>query len=168
MRMAAERGAKLTSQLLAFSRRQRLEPKPVDLNDALASMRDLLQSSLGGSVQINTNFRSGLWPALVDPTQIELVVLNLAINARDAIPVGGSVTLETANATVGAPQRPEEPNPGDYVVVSVVDTGSGMTPEVLAKAFEPFFTTKDIGKGSGLGLSQVLGFAKQSGGRHAN
>ncbi len=164
MRMAAERGAKLTSQLLAFSRRQRLEPKPVDLNDALASMRDLLQSSLGGSVQINTNFRSGLWPALVDPTQIELVVLNLAINARDAIPVGGSVTLETANATVGAPQRPEEPNPGDYVVVSVVDTGSGMTPEVLAKAFEPFFTTKEIGKGSGLGLSQVLGFAKQSGG----
>ena len=127
MRMAAERGAKLTSQLLAFSRRQRLEPKPVDLNDALASMRDLLQSSLGGSVQINTNFRSGLWPALVDPTQIELVVLNLAINARDAIPVGGSVTLETANATVGAPQRPEEPSPGDYVVVSVVDTGTGMT-----------------------------------------
>ena len=164
MRMAAERGAKLTSQLLAFSRRQRLEPKPVDLNDALASMRDLLQSSLGGSVQINTNFRPGLWPALVDPTQIELVVLNLAINARDAMPVGGSVTLETANATVGAPYRPEEPLAGEYVVVSVVDTGSGMTPEVLAKAFEPFFTTKEIGKGSGLGLSQVLGFAKQSGG----
>jgi CheY-like chemotaxis protein len=136
----------------------------VDLNEALASMRDLLQSSLGGSVQINTNFRSGLWPALVDPTQIELVVLNLAINARDATPVGGSITLETANVTVGAPYRPEEPLAGEYVVVSVVDTGTGMTPEVLSKAFEPFFTTKEIGKGSGLGLSQVLGFAKQSGG----
>ena len=103
MRLAAERGAKLTSQLLAFSRRQRLEPSPIDINDALASMRDLLQSSLGGSVQINTNFRQGLWWAFVDPTQIELVVLNLAINARDATEVGGSVTLETANATFGPP-----------------------------------------------------------------
>jgi len=164
MRLAGERGAKLTSQLLAFSRRQRLEPKSVDINDALANMRDLLQSSLGGSVEIHTVFRPGLWPAFVDPTQVELVVLNLAINARDASPVGGSVTLETANATVGAPEMPEEPPAGEYVVVSVTDTGSGMTKEVLAKAFEPFFTTKEIGKGSGLGLSQVLGFAKQSGG----
>jgi signal transduction histidine kinase/CheY-like chemotaxis protein len=164
MRLAGERGAKLTSQLLAFSRRQRLEPKSVDINDALANMRDLLQSSLGGSIEIHTVFRPGLWPAFVDPTQVELVVLNLAINARDASPVGGSVTLETANATVGAPEKPEEPPAGEYVVVSVTDTGSGMTKEVLAKAFEPFFTTKEIGKGSGLGLSQVLGFAKQSGG----
>jgi signal transduction histidine kinase/CheY-like chemotaxis protein len=164
MRLAAERGAKLTSQLLAFSRRQRLEPKLVNLNEALANMRDLLQSSLGGSVQINTVFRPNLWHALVDPAQIELVVLNLAINARDAIDVGGNVTLETANATVGPPEKAEEPPPGDYVVVSVTDSGSGMTKEVLAKAFEPFFTTKEIGKGSGLGLSQVLGFAKQSGG----
>lgn len=164
MRLAAERGAKLTSQLLAFSRRQRLEPTPMDINEALASMRDLLQSSLGGSVKINTNFREDLWWALVDPTQIELAVLNLAINARDALEVGGSVTLETANATVDTPQRPEEPPPGEYVVISVSDTGSGMTKDVLSKVFEPFFTTKDIGKGSGLGLSQVLGFAKQSGG----
>ena len=164
MRLAAERGATLTSQLLAFSRRQRLKPKPVDLNEALANMRDLLQSSLGGSIQIHTVFRPGLWPALVDPTQVELVVLNLAINARDASQVGGSVTLETANATVGAPETAEEPPAGEYVVVSVTDTGSGMTKDVLAKAFEPFFTTKEIGKGSGLGLSQVLGFAKQSGG----
>jgi signal transduction histidine kinase/DNA-binding NarL/FixJ family response regulator len=164
MRLAAERGAKLTAQLLAFSRRQRLQPKPIDLNDALANMRDLLQSSLGGSVQINTIFRPDLWRALVDPAQIELVVLNLAINARDASQVGGSVTLETANATVGPPEKPEDPLPGEYVVISVTDTGSGMAKEVLAKAFEPFFTTKEIGKGSGLGLSQVLGFAKQSGG----
>ena len=164
MRLAAERGANLTAQLLAFSRRQRLDPKPTDLNDALASMRDLLESSLGGSVQINTIFRPGLWRALVDPTQVELVVLNLAINARDASQVGGSVTLETANATVGPPESPEEPPAGEYVVVCVTDTGSGMSKEVLAKSFEPFFTTKEIGKGSGLGLSQVLGFAKQSGG----
>ncbi len=164
MRLAAERGAKLTSQLLAFSRRQRLEPKPTDLNDALANMRDLLESSLGGSVQINTVFRPGLWRALVDPTQVELAVLNLAINARDASQVGGSITLETANATVGPPEKPEEPPAGEYVTISITDTGAGMTKEVLAKAFEPFFTTKEIGKGSGLGLSQVLGFAKQSGG----
>jgi signal transduction histidine kinase/CheY-like chemotaxis protein len=164
MRLAAERGAKLTAQLLAFSRRQRLEPKPTDLNDALANMRDLLESSLGGSVQIKTVFREGLWPALVDPTQVELVVLNLAINARDASPVGGSITLETANVNLGTPEKPEEPSAGEYVMIAVTDKGSGMPKDVLAKAFEPFFTTKDIGKGSGLGLSQVLGFAKQSNG----
>jgi signal transduction histidine kinase/ActR/RegA family two-component response regulator len=164
MRLAAERGATLTSQLLAFSRRQRLEPRSIDLNEALATMRDLLQSTMAGSVEINTVFRPGLWHALADPTQIELVVLNLVINARDAMQIGGSVTLETANSTVGPPERPEEPPAGDYVTISVTDTGSGMTKDVLAKAFEPFFTTKEIGKGSGLGLSQVFGFAKQSGG----
>ena len=115
-------------------------------------------------MQIKTIFRPGLWRALVDPSQIELVVLNLAINARDASPVGSTITLETGNATVGPPEKPEEPPAGEYVVVSVTDTGSGMAKEVLAKAFEPFFTTKEIGKGSGLGLSQALGFAKQSGG----
>ena len=109
-------------------------------------------------------FRPGLWRALVDASQIELVVLNLAINARDASPVGSTITLETANATVGPPEKPEEPPAGEYVVVSVTDNGSGMAKDVLAKAFEPFFTTKEIGKGSGLGLSQALGFAKQSGG----
>ena len=164
MRLAAERGAKLTSQLLAFSRRQKLEPKPIDLNDSLSNMYDLLQSTLGGSVQISTALHPDLWSALADPTQIELAVLNLAINARDAMEVGGSVTLETGNATVSYQERPEEPPPGEYVVISVTDTGSGMTKEVLAKVFEPFFTTKEVGKGSGLGLSQVLGFAKQSGG----
>jgi CheY-like chemotaxis protein len=164
MRSAAERGAKLTAQLLAFSRRQRLEPKPLDLNESLEGMHDLLQSTLGGSVQVNTVLRPGLWPALVDPTQLELVVLNLAINARDAMEVGGQLTIETANVRVAAQDRPEHPAPGEYVTIRVADTGSGMTPEVRAKVFEPFFTTKDVGKGSGLGLSQVLGFAKQSGG----
>jgi len=109
-------------------------------------------------------FRPGLWRAFVDSSQIELVVLNLAINARDASSVGSTITLETANATVGPPEKPEEPPAGEYVVVSVTDNGSGMAKDVLAKAFEPFFTTKEIGKGSGLGLSQALGFAKQSGG----
>jgi len=164
IRLAAERGAKLTGQLLAFSRRQLLIPKPVDLSDTLANMHDLLQSTLGNSVQIKTSFRPDLWRALVDPNQIELAVLNLAINARDASQVGDSITLETANATVGPPENAHEPIAGEYVVVAVSDTGTGMTKEVLNKAFEPFYTTKDVGKGSGLGLSQVLGFAKQSGG----
>ena len=164
MRLATERGAKLTSQLLAFSRRQRLEPKPFDVNEALENMSNLLQSTLGGGISINTLFRPEIWHALADPSQIELVVLNLVINARDAMDDRGNVTIETANAKVGPPEKPEEPSAGDYVMISVTDTGSGMTKEVLTKAFEPFFTTKEIGKGSGLGLSQVLGFAKQSGG----
>ena len=164
MRTAAERGAKLTDQLLAFSRRQRLEPKSLDLNETLAGMRDLLQSTIGGSIRIDTNFERGLWPGLVDPTQLELAVLNLAINARDAMDIGGSLTVETSNVTLGHPVYPEEPPAGEYVAICVSDTGSGMSEEVRAKAFEPFFTTKEIGKGSGLGLSQVLGFAKQSGG----
>jgi PAS domain S-box-containing protein len=165
MRTAAERGAKLTAQLLAFSRRQPLDPKPIDLNDNVAGMRELLQSSMGGSIRIEIVLKPGLWRALVDPTQLELVILNLAINARDAMPVGGTLLVETANTRIrAAPRRPSDPEPGDYVVVSVIDSGAGMPDDVLAKAFEPFFTTKEVGKGSGLGLSQVLGFAKQSGG----
>jgi PAS domain S-box-containing protein len=164
MRTAAERGATLTAQLLAFSRRQRLEARPVDLNDVVIGMRDLLQSSMGGSVRLEARLRPDLWPALVDPTQIELIILNLAINARDAMDVGGSLVVSTDNVTLGPPERPEEPPPGDYVLIAVTDTGSGMSPEVRDRAFEPFFTTKPIGKGSGLGLPQVYGFAKQSGG----
>jgi signal transduction histidine kinase/ActR/RegA family two-component response regulator len=164
MSEAAERGAKLTAQLLAFSRRQKLEPKPVDLNDTVTSMRDMLQSTMGGSVRIETVLSRRLWPALIDPTQIELVILNLAINARDAMEVGGTLIIETANVTLSHPQRAEEPPPGEYVALCVSDTGFGMTPEILARAIEPFFTTKEVGKGSGLGLSQVFGLAKQSGG----
>ena len=128
------------------------------------NMRDLLQSTLGGGIVIDTALQSGIWLALADPTQIELVVLNLVINARDAMQNDGSVTIATANVKVGPPEKPEEPLAGDYVMIAVSDVGTGMTKEILAKAFEPFFTTKEIGKGSGLGLSQVLGFAKQSGG----
>jgi signal transduction histidine kinase/CheY-like chemotaxis protein len=164
MAEAAERGAKLTAQMLAFSRRQKLEPKPVDLNETVASMRDLLQSTMGGSVRFETVLANRLWPAMIDPTQIELAILNLAINARDAMAVGGTLAVETSNVALGEPRFPSEPPAGEYVCVAVSDTGSGMSDEVLVKAFEPFFTTKDVGKGSGLGLSQVLGLAKQSGG----
>ena len=164
MRTAAERGATLTAQLLAFSRRQRLEARPLNLNDTVAGMRDLLQSSMGGSVRLITHLQPDLWPALVDPTQIEMIILNLAINARDAMDVGGSLVVSTENIILGEPERPEEPPPGEYVLIAVTDTGSGMTPEVFDRAFEPFFTTKAVGKGSGLGLPQVYGFAKQSGG----
>jgi len=165
MKGAADRGANLTAQLLAFSRRQRLAPTPVSLNQTVASMRDLLQSSMGGAVRIETTLHAELWPALVDATQIELVILNLAINARDAMAVGGSLTIETANVTVsGQPTRPEEPVPGEYVMVAISDTGTGMSPEVVKRVFEPFFTTKEVGKGSGLGLAQAYGFVKQSGG----
>jgi PAS domain S-box-containing protein len=165
MRMAAERGASLVAQLLAFSRRQRLEPKAVNLNETVRGMRELLQSSMGGTVAVDIVLEEDLWPALVDPTQIELIILNLAINARDAMDVGGLLRVETSNMTLNEePQQPEEPAPGDYVVVSVTDSGSGMSDDVMARVFEPFFTTKEVGKGSGLGLSQVLGFAKQSSG----
>jgi signal transduction histidine kinase len=164
MRTAAERGAKLTDQLLSFSRRQRLEPRSLDLNETVVGMRDLLQSTMGGTTRIETRLHRGIWSAMVDPTQLELAVLNLAINARDAMEVGGTLTVKTENVVLQAPAFPEEPPAGEYVSVSVSDTGAGMTDEVLGKAFEPFFTTKEVGKGSGLGLSQVLGFAKQSGG----
>lgn len=162
---AGERGAKLTAQLLAFSRRQRLQPIPVNLNDTVTTMIELLQRTLGGSIWIETDTQADLWSALVDPTQTEMIILNLGINSRDAMAGGGTLRLITRNEAITQPaQRPEDPEPGDYVVLSIQDSGSGMTAEVLAKAFEPFFTTKEVGKGSGLGLAQVFGFAKQSGG----
>jgi signal transduction histidine kinase len=162
---AARRGAQLTAQMLAFSRRQKLEPRAVDLNDTVRSMRDLLQSTIGGTVRIvEPDLADDLWPAMIDPTQIELVILNLAINARDAMEVGGTLRIQTANVVAPEPVTPEQPPAGEHVMVSVSDDGSGMADEVLAKVFEPFFTTKAVGKGSGLGLSQVYGLAKQSGG----
>ncbi|BAP45771.1 multi-sensor hybrid histidine kinase [Pseudomonas sp. StFLB209] len=165
IREAGERGAKLTSQLLAFSRRQRLEPVPLNLNDTLNGLEELLRRTLGGSILVRLDLHAQLWQALTDPTQTEMIILNLAINARDAMPAGGLLILRTHNTRVRqAAQRPEDPEPGDYVMLSIRDTGCGMSQDVLAKVFEPFFTTKDIGKGSGLGLAQVFGFAKQSGG----
>jgi len=161
---AAQRGAKLTSQLLAFSRTQRLQPEPIDLNSTVASMGDMLFRTIGGTVRIETVLEKNLWRATADPAQIESVILNLAVNARDAMPDGGRLTISTANIPRGDPAMPSELAPGDYVGVAVSDTGTGMTDEVLRKAFEPFFTTKPVGSGTGLGLSQVYGIAKQTGG----
>jgi signal transduction histidine kinase/CheY-like chemotaxis protein len=161
---AARRGAQLTEQLLAFSRKQRLNLGATDLNAIVSSMGDLLFRTIGGTVRIETMLEKDLWPALADASQVELVILNLAINGRDAMPDGGRLTIRTANVGSATPQRPPQLSWGDYVAVSVSDTGSGMTEEVRTKAFEPFFTTKDIGQGTGLGLSQVYGVAHQSGG----
>jgi PAS domain S-box-containing protein len=161
-RTAAERGARLTQQLLAFSRKQRLAPKSLDLNRMVSEASDMLSRTIGTTVRIETVLTEQLWPALVDPTQFELVLLNLAINARDAMPDGGRLTIRTAN--VGRRDTPADLTPGDYVQISVTDTGGGMTEEVLGRAVEPFFTTKEVGKGSGLGLSMVHGVAIQSGG----
>ena len=163
---AAERGAALTSRLLAFSRRQALDPKVTDVNRLLAGLEQLLRRTIGEHVQIILTPTADLWSALIDPPQLESAVLNLAINARDAMPRGGTITIETCNVAIDAEtaEKDGEVVAGEYVMVSVADTGTGMTPEVLAQAFEPFFTTKEVGQGSGLGLSMVYGFAKQSGG----
>jgi signal transduction histidine kinase/CheY-like chemotaxis protein len=164
MRAAAERGGTLTGQLLAFARRQPLVPRAADLGSVVDGMNDLLRSALGSSIRLETWAAPDLWPAMVDTTQIELVVLNLAINARDAMPHGGVLTVEVSNTHVGPPERRGEPAEGDYVAITVRDNGVGMTSDVQARAFEPFFTTKEPGAGSGLGLSQVYGTARQSGG----
>jgi signal transduction histidine kinase len=161
---ASERGAKLTGQLLAFSRKQRLEPVAIDVNALVRGLTDILRTTIGSGVATELELDAALWPGFADATQLELIVLNLAINARDAMPGGGIITIATGNASRGAPTRPEEPQAGDYVALAVSDNGTGMTAEILAKVFEPFFTTKEIGKGSGLGLSQVLGLTQQLGG----
>jgi PAS domain S-box-containing protein len=163
-RRAAERGARLTQQLLAFSRRQRLTPEPVDLHRLIAGVSDLLTRALGATVTLETQLADDLPPAFVDPAQMELVLLNLAINARDAMEDGGVVKI-SGDALRSVPlELAEDLAPGSYVAIAVTDTGSGMTPEVRERAFEPFFTTKEQGKGTGLGLSQVYGFVRQSGG----
>jgi signal transduction histidine kinase/ActR/RegA family two-component response regulator len=161
---AAERGAKLTSQLLAFARKQHLAPRVVSLNELVSSMGDLLLQTIGATVRIETVLEKDLWAVMIDPTQLELVILNLAINSRDAMPNGGRLTVATRNIGGSDRHRPAGLPERDYVAISVSDTGSGMTQDVAARAFEPFFTTKPIGQGTGLGLSQVLGFAQQSGG----
>ena len=162
----AQRAASLTQRLLAFSRRQALNPKPLDINKFLVGSADFLNRSLGEGVEIETVGAAGLWIVEVDANQLEIALLNLAINARDAMPTGGKLTLEAGNAILDREycQSNPEVTPGQYVVLSVSDTGSGMSKDVLARAFEPFFTTKELGHGTGLGLSQVYGFVKQSGG----
>jgi len=162
---SAERAATLTQRLLAFARRQPLNPNPVDVNKLVAGMSELLRRSLGEGIIIETVLASGLWRVTVDANQLENALLNLAVNARDAMPSGGRLTIETGNTHLDeAYASAQEVKAGQYVSVAVTDTGTGMTQDVLQKAFEPFFTTKDFGKGSGLGLSQAYGFMRQSGG----
>ncbi len=163
---AAKRAAALTHRLLAFSRRQTLDPKPTDVNALIHGMEELIRRTVGPSVHIEVVGAGGLWPALVDPGQLENALLNLCINARDAMPEGGRITVETANRWLDhRAARERELPPGQYLSLCVTDTGTGMSADVIAKAFDPFFTTKPIGQGTGLGLSMIYGFAKQSGGQ---
>jgi len=160
----AQRCADLTNRLLAFSRRQPLQTSIVNLQDLVPTMLELLQRTLGEHIDVQLKSPDGLWPVQVDATQFEAALVNLAVNARDAMPEGGSLTVEMENRTIPEGAPPVGDLTGDIVVTSVTDTGTGMSPEVLAKVFEPFFTTKESGKGTGLGLSMVYGFVRQSGG----
>jgi CheY-like chemotaxis protein len=163
---AGERGAELTQRLLAFSRRQMLQPVEVDCNRMVEAMREILRRTLTEDIDIRVTLEKELWSAFADPAQLENAILNLSLNARDAMPSGGCLTLGTANVPLEEDYQqlhPEVP-PGNYVMLSVSDDGAGMAPEVRERAFEPFFTTKEVGKGTGLGLSMVYGFAKQSNG----
>ncbi|TVV76017.1 PAS domain S-box protein [Sphingomonas solaris] len=164
---SAQRAAGLTDRLLAFSRRQSLDVQSIDVNSLVAGMEDLLRRTLGESVGLEVRLTTAAWPARTDANQLESALLNLAINARDAMPDGGRLTIETDNAVLDehyVALLADEIAAGDYVVISVSDTGTGMAPDVIAKAFDPFFTTKPIGQGTGLGLSMIYGFARQSGG----
>jgi len=162
----ARRAAALTQRLLAFARRAPLDPKPVAANSLVSGLADLLQRTLGEAIAIETVNGAGLWTVEVDPNELEAAIVNLAVNARDAMPDGGRLTIETANAHIDEAYASTHPEvmPGQYVAISVSDTGVGMDPQTIEQAFEPFFTTKPVGKGTGLGLSQVYGFVKQSGG----
>ncbi len=166
---AAERGAELTQRLLAFSRQQPLHPQAIDLSALIGDISDLLARTLGETVEITIGGSPNLWRALVDQSQMENALINLAINARDAMPGGGMLTIDCSNVRLDENYTAWDPGalPGDYVLLAVSDTGVGMSGEVQAQVFEPFFTTKDLGQGTGLGLSMVYGFAKQSGGHIA-
>lgn len=162
-----QRAAALTQRLLAFSRRQTLDPRPTDVNRLVDGLAELIQRTVGPTVQVKVTGDAALWPTKVDPPQLESALLNLCINARDAmVPDGGQLTIATSNLSLGGTSVAAEPSlaPGDYVVLTVSDSGSGMTPDVMAHAFDPFFTTKPMGAGTGLGLSMVYGFVRQSGG----
>ncbi len=164
---AGERAATLTARLLAFARRQPLDPKPIDASRLVTNLADLLQRTLGETIRLETVSGAGLWLAQADPNELENTLVNLAINARDAMPGGGRLTIETSNTYLDEAYVSDIAEPvaaGPYVLIAVSDTGSGMTPATLAQVFEPFFTTKEVGKGTGLGLSQVYGFVRQSSG----
>jgi len=156
---ATQRGASLTRQLLTFARRQSVNPQPIDLRDSIHSVREVLDTGLGSAVQLRINLDDGIWPVMVDPAELETALVNLIINARDAMPDGGSVSVRASNVHIDNGTRK-----GDHVAIEVKDTGVGIPPDIMGKVFDPFFTTKPIGKGTGLGLSQVHGFAHQAGG----
>jgi PAS domain S-box-containing protein len=163
---ASSRAAALTHRLLAFARRQTLDPRPTDANKLVADMEELVQRTVGPAIQVETAQAIGLWPTLCDPNQLENAILNLCINARDAMPESGRLTIETANMWLDArAARERDMQPGQYVAICVSDTGVGMSSEVKARAFDPFFTTKPTGQGTGLGLSMIYGFTQQSGGQ---
>ncbi|KQP40323.1 ATPase [Methylobacterium sp. Leaf104] len=163
---AAKRAAALTHRLLAFSRRQTLDPKPTNVNRLVTDMEELIRRTVGPSIHLEAVGLAGVWPALIDPGQLENALLNLCINARDAMPDGGRITIETANKWMDdAGARKHDMPPGQYLSVCVSDTGTGMSADLMTKVFEPFFTTKPLGEGTGLGLSMVYGFARQSGGQ---
>ncbi|MBM6581847.1 PAS domain-containing protein [Microvirga sp. BT689] len=162
---AAERGSKLTKQLLAFARKTRLEAKPTNLNTLITEFGDMLENSVGPQIEIELNLRSRVPPALVDPVHLEMAVLNVLINARDAMPKGGTVTIGTSKVHLNGDAPAHHLPPGDYVALTISDQGEGMPPHVLERATEPFFTTKSQGKGTGLGLAMVHGFVQQSLGR---
>nr|WP_313900873.1 PAS domain-containing protein [Methylobacterium sp. J-026] len=163
---AAKRAAALTHRLLAFSRRQTLDPRPTDVNRLVLDMQDMIQRTVGPSIALQVVGAASVWPALVDPSQLENALLNLCINARDAMPEGGHITVETSNKWMDGPAARQHDVPeGQYLALCVTDTGTGMPPEVIGRVFEPFFTTKPLGQGTGLGLSMIYGFAQQSGGQ---
>jgi len=163
-RDAVERAARLTGRLLAFARKQPLEPARVDIHDLVTGMRHMLGQSLGKGIELEIRLAPDLWPAWIDATQLESALLNLAINARDAMPDGGRLSISATNQHIGDDDREPDGRAGDHVRMVVTDTGAGMPAEVAARAFEPFFTTKEPGHGTGLGLAQIYGFVGQSGG----
>ena len=160
-RGAAERGAKLTGQLLAFARKTRLTPRAVDVNDCINGFADMLEASLGGRIELHLSLRRGLPKAVVDPEQLEMAILNIALNARDAMPGGGVLTIATAKVHLNGDAPARGLSPGDYISVELVDEGEGMAQHVIARAVEPFFTTQATGKGTGLGLAMASGFVLQ-------
>jgi signal transduction histidine kinase/ActR/RegA family two-component response regulator len=165
-RSGAKRAAALTQRLLAFARRQTLAPTPTDVDELVSGMQDMIDRTLGPAIDLTISGTDGLWPVMVDTPQLESALLNLCINARDAMPDGGRLAIATANLSFEAAEAAaQDLAPGDYVALSVTDTGSGMSPETLKRVFDPFFTTKPLGQGTGLGLSMIYGFTRQSGGQ---